>query len=149
MTQQQNDTVELYLERMKAAWNAGDAHALACEFTEDATFVTFIGEALVGRAEIESAHAEVLGGNLKGTQLIVKPVSIRMIGDNVVVALTVGGIGATNPIKYGQFQTYTLVNLDGRWQCAAFQNTEMSSRSKVAYDTHDSAQRRLSGYSSL
>jgi uncharacterized protein (TIGR02246 family) len=56
-----DDTVEACLDRIRSAWDAGDAHAFVAEFTEDATYVIFLGEALTGRAEIEATHLDVLG----------------------------------------------------------------------------------------
>ena len=37
-------------------------------------------------------------------------------------------------ITLDKVQTYTLVRRDGRWACAAFQNTKMSRRTRRAYD---------------
>ncbi|MBB4685888.1 SgcJ/EcaC family oxidoreductase [Amycolatopsis jiangsuensis] len=129
-TQIQQDTVEAFLSRIADAWNAADATAYAREFTEDATYVIFLGDALRGRAEIESTHVDVLSKWQRGTKMLVKPVSVSMVDENTASVLTIGGIGAGEPVEYDKFQTFTLVRRDGRWQCAAFQNTEMSDRSR-------------------
>ena len=49
--------------------------------------------------------------------------SLRHLGDDVAVVLTEGGIG-TRRIPIDKVQTFTMVRRDGRWQCAAFQNTK-------------------------
>lgn len=134
MTQTIEDTVENCLQRIRQAWDDADATAYAREFTEDATYVIFLGDVLLGRAEIERAHVDVLTKWQRGTRLIVKPVAVTMLDDDVATVLTVGGIGHGNPTEYDKFQTLTLVRRDGRWRCAAFQNTEMSSRVKDAYN---------------
>ena len=61
------DTIEKCLERIRLAWNAGDAQAYAGEFAEDATYVIFLGEPLLGREEIERNHIDVLTKWRKGT----------------------------------------------------------------------------------
>ncbi|QUQ64806.1 SgcJ/EcaC family oxidoreductase [Kutzneria sp. CA-103260] len=125
-----NDTVENFLARITQAWNNADAAAYAREFTEDATYVIFLGDALRGREEIERTHHDVLTKWQRGTKLVVEPVAVTELDRDVATVLTVGGIGADEPIEHDKFQTFTLVRRDGRWRCAAFQNTEMSDRAK-------------------
>ncbi|WP_432992620.1 hypothetical protein [Dactylosporangium sp. CA-233914] len=48
--------------------------------------------------------------------------------------MTVGGIGKGTRIEYDKLQTYTLRERDGRYECVAFQNTEMSRRARKAYN---------------
>jgi len=60
MSMDREDMIEYCLERIRSAWNAGDAKAFAAEFTEDATFVVWTGTPLLGRLEIERAHLDVL-----------------------------------------------------------------------------------------
>lgn len=128
------DTVEDFLVRITRAWNAADAAAYAREFTEDATYVIFLGDALLGRAEIERTHVDVLTKWQRGTKMIVEPVAVTILDEqDVATVLTIGGLGqaeAAEAVEYDKFQTFTLVRRDGRWQCAAFQNTEMSDRAK-------------------
>jgi uncharacterized protein (TIGR02246 family) len=66
------DTIEDCLGRIRTAWNAGDARAFASSFTEEATYVIFLGEALIGRAEIEANHVDVFTKWQKGTRMAVK-----------------------------------------------------------------------------
>jgi uncharacterized protein (TIGR02246 family) len=134
MTTTLADSINAYLERTKSAWNAGDAHALAAEFTDDATFVIFLGEALLGRAEIEASHIDVLGKWLKGTKMVLKALSIRALADDVASVLAVGGLGAVEPIRYDMIQTFTLIRQNERWMCSAFQNTKMSASAEQFYN---------------
>lgn len=124
------DTVEDFLARITRAWNDADAAAYAREFTEDATYVIFLGDALRGRAEIERTHVDVLTKWQRGTKMVVEPVVVTKLDEDVATVLTMGGIGRSTPIEHDKFQTFTLLRRDGRWQCAAFQNTEMSDRAK-------------------
>lgn len=128
------DTVENFLARITEAWNAAAAAAYAREFREDATYVIYLGDALLGRAEIERTHVDVLTRWQRGTKMIVEPVAVTILGkQDVATVLTIGGLGPAETAEvaeYDKFQTFTLVRRDGRWRCAAFQNTEMSDHAK-------------------
>jgi uncharacterized protein (TIGR02246 family) len=125
------DTVEDCLERIRAAWNAGDAGAFAAEFTEDATYVVYFGDPLIGRSEIERAHVDPL---TRSTSMKISVLSKRLLSDDTAVVLTIGGIGRDAVIPYDKVQTLTLVWQADRWKCAAFQNTEMSPAAKRLYN---------------
>ena len=83
------------LERIRLAWNAGDARAYAEAFTEDATHVIFLGEPLLGREAIERNHIDVLTKWRKGTKMAIKAISAKSLGDDVASILTIGGLGGT------------------------------------------------------
>ena len=129
------DTFQHCLERIRLAWNAGDANAFAMEFTDDATYIIFLGEPLLGREQIRSTHVDVLGKWQKGTQMVIKIISGRSLNPDTVSVLTAGGIGTSQDIPYDKLQTFTIIRRDGRWMCTAFQNTEMSPRTKGIYNT--------------
>jgi len=139
MTEPTHDTIEACLERIRQAWNAGDARAYAGEFTEDAAYVIFLGEPLLGREEIERNHFAVLTKWQKGTKMAIKAISTRLLGADAASVLTVGGIGKSDTIVFDKVQTFTLVRRDGWWMCAAFQNTRMSRRAKRMYNRGDGA----------
>jgi hypothetical protein len=93
-----------------------------------------MGDAIFGRAEITETHHEVFAKWQKGTRMVVKPVSARQVSEDLVVAVTVGGIGTGEHIGYDKLQTYILRDRGGRYQCVAFQNTEMSKRALAQYN---------------
>jgi uncharacterized protein (TIGR02246 family) len=132
MACQDEETIEAFIERIRSAWNAEDARRYASEFTEDATYVTWLGDALIGRGEIERTHADVFGKWRKGEQMVVRPIRVRPLGAGTVSVLTAGGLG--DPIKYDKLQTFTLVLQDGRWMCSAFHNTRMNARAEEAFN---------------
>src|SRR4051812_48058381 len=89
---QQDDTeIRASLERMVAAWDAGDAAAFAAEFTSDATYVIYVGLVYQGRAAIESGHIPVFQKWQKGTRMSMLVRSVRTIGEGTAVVLTEGG----------------------------------------------------------
>jgi uncharacterized protein (TIGR02246 family) len=127
------DTVEAFLDRVRHAWDAADAATYARQFAEDASYVIFLGDALFGREAIERTHHDVFTKWQRGTRMIVKPIDVRAVDAGTTVVTTIGGIGTDAAIDYDKYQTYTLHLRDGRWECVAFQNTEMSRR---AQETH-------------
>jgi uncharacterized protein (TIGR02246 family) len=128
------DSIEDCLDRIRTAWNAGDARAFARSFTEDATYVIFLGEVLMGRGEIESNHVQVFTKWQKGTRMAIRTLRRTPLGENSAVVLTSGGIGAGASVPYDKLQTLTLVRQEGRWLCAAFQNTKMSADAERLYN---------------
>ena len=125
--------VTAVLDRLRDAWNAGDAVAYAAEFTEDASYVAFNGQIMRGRTEIEQVHRMLFEGPLRGSRTGgagTSPESVppRLVHPGVAVVVQDGGI---RPEGAGELTddrrsviTFTLVETDdGRWRIAAFQNT--------------------------
>lgn len=130
-----HETIDQFLERFRQAWDSGDARAYAALFAEDATYVIFLGEALVGQAEIEANHVEVFARWQSGAKMAVKAINVRALSPEIASVLTVGGIGSRSPIVCDKLQTFTLVRRGDRWLCAAFQNTAMSRQSLATMKT--------------
>ncbi|MFE2374022.1 SgcJ/EcaC family oxidoreductase [Streptomyces sp. NPDC059398] len=133
MTVTNQDTVEAFLARIRDAWDAGDASGYAAQFAQDASYVIFMGDVMLGRTAIEQTHREVFARWQKGTRMTVKPIDVRMPDESTAVVTTVGGVGKGSRIGFDKLQTFTLRRHEGRWECVAFQNTKMSRRSKRAY----------------
>ncbi|NGO71101.1 SgcJ/EcaC family oxidoreductase [Streptomyces boncukensis] len=134
MAPNDQDTVEAYLDRLRSAWDAADAKAYGEQFAEDASYVIFMGDALFGRAEITSTHRDVFEKWQKGTRMAVKAIEVRDIDSDSVAVVTVGGIGKGKAIPYDKLQTFILRSREGRFECVAFQNTEMSRRTKKLHN---------------
>jgi|SRR5450631_498376 len=133
-----DDTAEGCLERIKLAWNAGDAHAYAGEFAEDATYVIYLGDPFRGREEIGRNHVPVLTKWQKGTKMTIKVIDLKWLGPDAVSVLTAGGIGKGANIPFDKLQTFTLVRRGGRWSCVAFQNTKMSRSARKTFNPDSS-----------
>ncbi|HVW58203.1 MAG TPA: SgcJ/EcaC family oxidoreductase [Rhizobiaceae bacterium] len=133
------DTIEECLDRIRVAWDEGNAHAYAAEFTEDATYVIFLGEALIGRRWIENTHADVFAKWQKGTRMVIEVIGKNLLAPGIASVLTVGGIGKGRQIPYDKMQTFTLPQQDGRWKCTSFQNTRMSRRAKRIHNPGSAA----------
>lgn len=127
------EPVEAFLDRVRRAWDAGDAHAYGEQFAEDASYVIFLGDVMNGRGEIVTTHHDVFTKWQRGTRMVVKPIKTAHLGEQAVAVVTIGGIGKGRTIAYDKFQTYVLRDNAGRWECVAFQNTEMSRRARKTY----------------
>ncbi|GAA0329477.1 SgcJ/EcaC family oxidoreductase [Actinoallomurus spadix] len=117
--------VTAVLDRLTAAWNAGDGAAYGAEFTADATYITYVGTLYVGGAEIGAAHQALFESFLKGTRLTSEIVDVRFTGPDTAVVITRGDVHKGRPGRLHKIQTYTLVRQEsGDWKVAAFQNTK-------------------------
>lgn len=123
MSTDSESSIEQTLYAMKAAWDVGDAKAYAAQFTESASYVIYIGLCYIGRAAIERAHEEVFARWQKGSRMAIEVLEVQRLGDDAAVVLTEGGVGKGNAVSRNKVQTFTMVRREGRWLCAAFQNT--------------------------
>ncbi|MCE7000891.1 SgcJ/EcaC family oxidoreductase [Saccharothrix sp. S26] len=108
------------------AWAGHDADAYGALFTEDATYVTYVGTCYRGRHDIVESHRTLWAKFLRGTRLADEVLDVRFTGPGTAV---VTGRGDTykgrRPAKLSKVQTYLLVReADGRWRIAAFHNTK-------------------------
>jgi uncharacterized protein (TIGR02246 family) len=122
-----------FLARLAAAWDAGDARAYAACFTREASYVTWLGELLQGREQIDSVHDEVFTRWASGKKMRVEHISATETGPDCWVVLTVGGIGNGPDITLDKFQTLVLLREGGSVGCVAFHNSAMSDDMKAAY----------------
>src|SRR5690242_19328432 len=109
--------VTAVLDRLTAAWNAGDGAAYGAEFTADATYITYVGTLYVGGDEIGTAHQALFDSFLKGTRLTSEIVGIRCPGPDTAMVVTRGDVHKGRPGKLHKIQTYTLVRQPaGDWK---------------------------------
>jgi uncharacterized protein (TIGR02246 family) len=119
------------LDRLRHAWNAGDAYAYAELFSEDATYVIWRGDVLTGRAQIQQAHRDLF--TRSPSTMRVHVVDTRLLDEGTAIVLTVGGTGNEGSITYDKLQTLVMVRRDQGWMISAFHNTGMSDRAKQSY----------------
>jgi uncharacterized protein (TIGR02246 family) len=119
--------------RLISAWNAADAAAFAQLFTEDATLVIWLGDALTGRSEIQQVHNDLF--TTRPSKMRLRTVDTRLVDDNTAIVLSVAGVGNEQQLSYDKFQTSVLVRRDESWMIAAAQVTAMSDRSKQHYQS--------------
>ncbi|MFZ0386635.1 MAG: SgcJ/EcaC family oxidoreductase, partial [Solirubrobacteraceae bacterium] len=118
------------LDRLGEAWAAGDPIGYAQLFTADAHYVAFDGTVMTGPDQIESRHAPLFSGIMKGSRLVCEQAAVRLVAPETAVVLAHGGIvlswqrARTTPSRR-RHSTLTLVAVrrGDRWAWTAFQNT--------------------------
>jgi uncharacterized protein (TIGR02246 family) len=98
-----------------AAFNKGDAHAVAAFWTPEATYVDQVGRESKGRAAIEQLYAKVFAAR-KGAKLAIHVTSTKQVSPDVVLE---DGVTEVTPAEGGPPTTArfaaVLVRKDGEW----------------------------------
>jgi uncharacterized protein (TIGR02246 family) len=111
-----------------AAWNAGDAKAMAMLYDADATWIDTSRAASRGRDAITTLFVGWFAGEFKGTTLALTEEGIQLVKPDVAVVdgtWTISGMrapdGTETPSIKG-FYLGTYVKKDGKWLVAALQS---------------------------
>jgi uncharacterized protein (TIGR02246 family) len=115
------------LGQLDAAWNAADGTAFAAAFTEDVKVVNIFGMHIRGRAATAQRMQHIFDTIFAGSRHLGRQLDqARFLTDGVVLAIS----AATVAVPSGPFapemrnrQTAVLVQADGAWRIAAWQNT--------------------------
>jgi uncharacterized protein (TIGR02246 family) len=121
-----DEAVRAILARTVTAWTANNADAFADLYAEDATVMLAGGVYLRGRDEIRAYMAAGFAGPLRGTRGLDEPESVRLLGDDAAVAISLSGYlldGETRPsADHTRRATWVLSRYDGAWSVAAYAN---------------------------
>ncbi len=110
-----------------AAYNRGDAKALADLWSEKGDWITPAGQRAHGRAAIERELESLFAAN-QGGQLEMVESSVRFVTPDV--AIDEGRVRVTRPGEDASESTYFAVvaRQDGRWKVDSLRNTEIPPR---------------------
>lgn len=113
-------------QKVVSSWAYQDADTFASVFVEDGTMI-LAGAFCNGRDEVRDYMAKAFEGRYKGTQVTGKPISIRSLGPDVAILLSLGGVleaGETEVSEDSAIRaSWLAVKRDGQWLLAAYQNT--------------------------
>ncbi len=116
------------------AFNAGDAKAIAAQFTDNAEIVDDDSNVVQGRANIEIRFAELFKQNPKA-RIAVDLTSLRQLSPDVAVE---DGYSTTtlNPDEPGSRSPYTLVHVkrDGKWLVASVRDFPEEATNATAHE---------------
>ncbi|MEU0884982.1 SgcJ/EcaC family oxidoreductase [Lentzea sp. NPDC005914] len=116
--------VRALFAKLADAWSRGDGAAYGECFTDDATYVAWVGTVYRGGEDIGRTHQVLFDTFLKDTKITTEAEpEVRFYGHDVAVLTTRGDVGkkAKTPTKV---QTTTVVRQSGEWKIAAFHNTK-------------------------
>lgn len=112
-----------------AGWNEASGDAFAAPFSDDADFVGFDGSVTRGRKRIAGAHQELFDKWLKGTRLVEERTTVRFLGGDVALVVSVGGTvmrGKSEPApERDSIQTLVATRKADGWEFVSFQNTRI------------------------
>jgi uncharacterized protein (TIGR02246 family) len=102
-----------------AAWAAGDVDAFAALYAPDATVALPGGVYLEGRGAIRTFTAAGFAGPLKGSTTANTDVQVRMVADDVAIAVSLGGTTMAGETEIAADRvrraTWVLSPRDGAW----------------------------------
>jgi uncharacterized protein (TIGR02246 family) len=107
------------------AWADNDAAAFARVFTQDGTMV-LPGLYFKGREDIETFMTEAYATQYKGTRVTGSPVDFRVLGDDLAIIVTEGGVlmpGESEVTPGRRIKaTWVVVRQGDDWRLAAYHN---------------------------
>ncbi len=119
MGRQNDPEIQKVMDEYRAAWDKGDAKALAALHSTDAVRIGSDGQLSSGRDAIEKSFATNFAGRFKGTKLTLQSGRTQNVTSDVRViegTYEVTG-GSSGPLK-GRFLN-TLVRQQGQWRLAS------------------------------
>lgn len=110
--------------RLRAAWDAGDADALASVFTDNGSML--VGdEQLRGREEIRTYLTRAFADEFRGTRVSEEPVLVKFVAPDVAFAVTRGGLLAEGedelPDTSVVCASWVVVKQRGEWTLVSHQ----------------------------
>jgi len=116
-----------------AAYNRGDAKAVASFWTPDATYVDQDGREYKGRAAIEKRYAQVFAAG-KGARLTIHVTSVKQVSPDVVLedGITEVTSAGGGPAEASRFSA-VLVKKDGQWYVQSVRDAEAQAPSNAQY----------------
>ena len=115
--------------RARAAWDRNDAGAFADLFTTDGSMLAGDNQ-LTDPEQIRSYLTEAFTGPLQGSRLVDTPVDIRLLTDDVALAVTEGGVvyeGESEPAPERRARsTWVTARRDGDWRLVSYQTSPIT-----------------------
>ena len=117
--QQKDSELQKLFEEYQAAWNKGDAKALAALHTPEAIRIGSDAQLAIGREAIEQAFTNSFGGRFKGTKLTLQEGRTQNVTSDVrVTEGTYEVTGGTGGSLKGRYMN-TVVRQQGQWKLAS------------------------------
>lgn len=124
------DKVRGIVRQIEAGWNAGDGHAYAAPFAEDADYVVVDGRHVKGRDVIAFGHQQIFDTVYRGSHNEAAVEGIRQLSDDIVAVHVKWHLrvpqGEHMQEGYAMNTMVLTRNAGGDWQVTLFQNTRIA-----------------------
>ena len=117
------------LQRIEAAWNAGDGKSYAAPFAEDADYIHIYGGHIQGRQAIEDSHRHIFETVYRGSRVTFGLERIRTVQPGVSVVFSrahLEYVERNEPRHVDSRPTLVMVKGKSGWEIMAFQNTRVA-----------------------
>lgn len=127
-THEDRQAIQTLFDSLSKAWGEGNGRAYAECFTIDADYVTFSGQHLKGRQEIDEVHQKLWDGVLRDSKLVAgpTPTELRFLTPELAIAQATGAVQLRfhkkPPTSRFSINTNVLVKVNGEWKISAFHN---------------------------
>lgn len=136
-TRQEQDVAAIHeiIKGVQDGWNAGDGHAFAASFAEDADYIPVHGMHVKGQAAIGEGHQHIFDTIYKGSTNVFTVEDVRFIRPDVAVAHVHHHLKLQQPVKWPSGETvrgaqarstWVLSKDEGKWSVAAFHNAHIA-----------------------
>lgn len=126
ITEADKAAIAALTQKVVTSWAYHDAEAFASVFAEDGTMI-LSGVYCDGPEQVRDYMAEAFKTHYQGTQVTGKPISIRALGPDTAILLSLGGVLAPGETEVSPDSairaSWLAVRRDGQWRLAAYQNT--------------------------
>jgi len=127
--QQPDPAIEKLARTYEAAFNKGDAKAIAALHTAEGVRMFSDGQIVTGRAGIEKAYAAAMAAELKGAKLTIGAGEVQKLSADVVTSTgTYELVGGKTPEK-GRYLN-TLKREGGHWLLASVATADLAGGAK-------------------
>jgi uncharacterized protein (TIGR02246 family) len=123
--------IERVIQRLEAAWNAGDGPAFGAAMTPDADFVTIRAEHYRGREAIAAGHAGIFRTIYSGSTNRYTIETARLLAPGIALVHVQATLDVpTGPLagRHSALFSAVLMRTAGVWLITAFHNTLASSK---------------------
>jgi len=123
--------IRAVLSEFAHTWNRHDMKAMHDLVSEDVEWINVVGHHWRGKAAVYRGHDAIHRGMFANTDMSVASATIRFITRRVAVAVATMHFGPSTDPRWPTRPasktrgSFTLLNLDGAWKIAHFQNTNV------------------------
>ncbi|MFQ3544520.1 SgcJ/EcaC family oxidoreductase [Halobacillus rhizosphaerae] len=122
-------------QQLFTAWSEGDAVKFADQFTDHVDYITFNGQHIKGKREVETIHDQLFTGILKGSKMKGEVTDIRFLNEETAIAYCIGNTKMKWQKNFSEkrssINTNVLSKESGSWKITSFHNCRIKKPSAI------------------